>query len=55
VRKLGLIATCVLMLSFAAACSRSPPNFIAIDSANRSDTWSVERADIDCKAQVASE
>jgi hypothetical protein len=50
----ALMTLCVLMLSFAAACSRVPPNFIAVDPANRSDTWALERANIDCKAQVAS-
>ena len=33
---------------------RTTPNFIAIDTAKRSDTWALERADIDCKAQVHS-
>jgi len=49
------VLTGVLMLSLAAACSRSPPNFIAVDPASRSDTWALERADIDCKAQVIGE
>jgi hypothetical protein len=53
-RNVDIIATCALMASFAA-CSRSPPNFIALDPANRSNIWALERADIDCKAQVASE
>jgi hypothetical protein len=48
------VLTYVLM-SLAAACSRSPPNFIAVDPANRSNTWALERADIDCKAQVIGE
>ena len=43
-----------LMLSFVA-CSRAPPNFVAIDPLVRSDTWALQRADIDCKAQVANE
>jgi hypothetical protein len=43
------------MLSLAAACTRSPPNFISVDPTNLSDTWALERADIDCKAQVVGE
>jgi hypothetical protein len=38
----------------AVACSRAPPNFVAIDPEKRSDTWAVQRADVDCKAQVGS-
>ena len=45
------IAICPLML-ISLACSRSPPNFVAIDPEKRSDTWAVQRADVDCKAQV---
>ena len=41
-------------LTSVPAGSRTPPNFIAIDTAKRSDTWALERADIDCKAQVHS-
>jgi hypothetical protein len=51
--KFYLVAACV-MLSFAAACSRSAPNFIAVDPMKRSDTWALERADIDCKAEAGS-
>jgi hypothetical protein len=50
----GCIATCTLML-FSAACSGTPSNFIAIDPAKRSDTWALQRADVDCKAQVGDE
>ena len=50
---LGLIAICPLML-ISVACSRSPQNFVAIDPDRRSDTWAVQRADVDCKAQVGS-
>ena len=50
----GCLSICSLML-IAVACSRTPPNFIAIDTAKRSDTWALERADVDCKAQVHSE
>jgi hypothetical protein len=45
---------CALMLSLVA-CSRSLPNFVAIDPLKRQDTWALQRADIDCKAQVGSE
>ena len=48
------IAICALILSLVA-CSTTPPNFVAIDPAKRSDTWAVQRADVDCKAQVVSE
>ena len=50
----GCLSICALML-IAVACSRTPPNFIAIDTATRSDSWALERADVDCKAQVHSE
>jgi hypothetical protein len=45
---------CALMLSLVA-CSRSLPNFVAIDPLKRQDTWALQRADIDYKAQVGSE
>jgi len=46
----------VALCAFAvAACSPTPPNFVAIDPAKRTDTWALQRADIDCKAQVGSE
>jgi hypothetical protein len=51
--KFYLVAACV-MLSFAAACSRSTPNFIAVDPAKRSDTWALERADIDARRKVVA-
>jgi hypothetical protein len=52
-RVLGSIAICPLLLIFIA-CSRTHPNFVAIDPEKRSDTWAVERADVDCKAQVGT-
>jgi len=39
----------------SVACSRTPPNFVAIDPAKRSDTWALQRADVDCKEQVGNE
>ena len=53
-RILNLVATCISM-SFVACSPTTPPNFVAIDPAKRPDTWALQRADIDCKAQVRSE
>lgn len=53
-RVLGSIAICPLMLSLIT-CSPTSPNFVAIDPAKWSDAWAVQRADVDCKAQVRSE
>jgi hypothetical protein len=53
-RILSLVATCVSM-SFVACSPTTPPNFVAIDPAKRAGTWALQRADIDCKAQVRSE
>jgi hypothetical protein len=55
VRKYGHpnFIVCTLTLSLVA-CSRSLPNFVAIDPLKRQDTWALQRADIDCKAQVGS-
>jgi len=50
----GRVAACALMLS-SVACSRTPSNFIAMDPAKQSDTWALQRADIDCKARVGGE
>jgi len=52
-RILGFVGICVSM-SFVA-CPTTPPNFVAIDPEKRSDTWAVQRADVDCKAQVGSD
>ena len=51
---LGSIAICFSMLSLIA-CSSRPPNFVAIDPAKQSDSWALQRADIDCKALVGSQ
>jgi hypothetical protein len=53
-RILGFVGICVAM-SFVACSPTTPPNFLAIDPARRSDTWALQRADIDCKAQVGSD
>lgn len=50
---LGFSAVCGLAVNILG-CSL-PPNFVAIDPTKRSDTWALQRADIDCKAQVRSE
>ena len=50
----GCGVTCALML-ISVACSRTPSNFIAMDPARESDTSALQRADIDCKAQIGSE
>jgi hypothetical protein len=44
---------CALVLGLVA-CSRTSPNFVAIDPLKRSDDWALQRADIDCQAQVGS-
>ena len=49
------VGICPLMLIFVACSPTTPPNFVAIDPAKQSDTWALQRADIDCKAQVRSE
>jgi len=38
-----------------AGCSHAPENFVAIDPAKQPDTWALQRADIDCKAQIGSQ
>jgi len=48
---LGFFAICALALSLIA-CSSRPSNFVAIDPAKRSDTWALQKADVDCKAEV---
>lgn len=40
------------MILALVACSRSSPNFVAIDPVKRSDEWALQRADIDCQAQA---
>jgi len=52
---LGFVAICIPMMSFVACSPTPPPNFIAIDPVKRADTWALQRADIDCKAQVGTE
>jgi hypothetical protein len=47
----GCVVFCPLAPSLVA-CSPRPSNFIAVDPAKRSDTWALQRADIDCKADV---
>ena len=51
---LVFVAICISTPIFAACSPTTPPNFVAIDPTKRSDTWALERADIDCKAQVRS-
>ena len=48
-------SVCALVVNLIACSPTMPPNFVAIDPAKRSDTWALQRADIDCKAQVSSE
>ena len=52
---LGFSAVCGLAVNILGCSPTMPPNFVAIDPAKRSDTWALQRADIDCKAQVRSE
>jgi len=48
-------SVCALVVNLIACSPTMPSNFVAIDPAQRSDTWALQRADIDCKAQVSSE
>ena len=52
---LGFSAFCGLVVNIIGCSPTTPPNFVAIDPAKQSDTWALQRADIDCKAQVRSE
>ena len=52
---LGLSTVCALVVNIIGCSPKMPPNFVAIDPTKRSDTWALQRADIDCKAQVRSE
>ena len=52
---LGFASMCGLLVNLVGCSKTVPPSFVAIDPAKRSDTWALERADIDCKAQVRSE
>jgi hypothetical protein len=52
---LGFSAVCALVVNIIGCSPTPPPNFVAIDPTKRSDTWALQRADIDCKAQVRSE
>jgi hypothetical protein len=52
---LGFAAVCGLVVNILGCSPTMPPNFVAIDPTKRSDTWALQRADIDCKAQVRSE
>lgn len=47
-------ATLLLALSLVACSPKLPSDFVAADPTKRSDTWAVERADIDCKAEARS-
>ena len=51
----GFASIWCLMVNIIGCSPTAHPNFVAIDPAKRSDTWALERADIDCKAQVRSE
>jgi hypothetical protein len=53
-RLLVHIAIAASMLSLVA-CSLVHADFVASDPGKRSDTWALQRADVDCKAQVRSE
>ena len=46
---------CYLGFSAVCAARQCLQNFVAIDPTKRSDTWALQRADVDCKAQVHSE
>jgi hypothetical protein len=51
----GFASICGLMVNIIGCSPTAHPNLVVIDPAKRSDTWALERADIDCKAQVRSE
>jgi hypothetical protein len=48
------IIICAMILALVA-CSRGSPNFVAIDPVKRSDEWALQRADIDCQAQIGGQ
>jgi hypothetical protein len=52
---LGFSAVCGLAVNILGCSPTMPSNFVAIDPTKRADTWALQRADIDCKAQVRSE
>ena len=52
---LGFSAVCGLVVNIIGCSPTMPPNFVAIDPTKRSDPWALQRADVDCKAQVRSE
>jgi len=54
-RALFILVTAICAIGIAACSQTPPPNFVAIDPAKRNDTWALQRADIDCKAQVGGE
>jgi len=53
-RALFILVMALCTIGIAACSQTPPPNFVAIDPAKRTDTWALQRADIDCKAQVGS-
>jgi hypothetical protein len=54
VRQSLIVVAFPLALALVACSPKPPSNFIAVDPAKRSDTWALQRADIDCKAEVSS-
>ena len=48
------VAIFLLALSLVACGPKPPSNFVATDPANRSNSWALQRADIDCKAEARS-
>jgi hypothetical protein len=48
------VATIPLALSLLACSPKPPSDFVATDPMKRSDTWALERADVDCKAEARS-
>ena len=48
------VAIFLLALSLVACSPKPPSNFVATDPANRSDSWALQRADVDCKAEARS-
>ena len=54
-RSIAGVAIFLLALSSIACSPKLPSNFVAFDPAKRSDTWALQRADVDCKAQIGAE
>jgi hypothetical protein len=53
-RSMAGVAIFLSALSSVACSPKLPSNFVAVDPTKRSDTWALQRADVDCKAEARS-